>query len=92
MDQLSFSVFKNDNNVIVNIVRQTEMTEQRTANIMYKKLPVHRVFKGFLPQQAHCILTGIASQTATFHTRTVSGHRSETIAHIGNERRPEKSI
>jgi hypothetical protein len=29
-----------------------------TNNIMYKKLPVHRVFKGSFPQQVDCILLG----------------------------------
>ena len=33
---------------------------------MYKKLPVHRLFKGFLPQQVHCILIGNCPANGNF--------------------------
>ncbi len=35
-------------------------------NIMYKKLPVHWLFKGYHPQQAHCILIGNRSANGNF--------------------------
>jgi hypothetical protein len=46
----------------------------RTHNIMYKKLPVHRLFKGCFPQQVYCSLIGNRPQTATFHTCNVGGN------------------
>jgi len=47
---------------------QTTFVRKKSAahNIMYKKLPVHRLFKGYFPQQVHCTLIGNRSAFGNF--------------------------